>query len=218
MSKCIQEGEVVTLVLADDHAVVRKGLLAFFETTGDIRVVATATNGAEAVEAVQKHEPMVVLLDLLMPDQDAVTTIGRMRETSPDSRVIILTSHEGDEYVADVLRAGALSYVLKDVGPDELIAVVRKAAKGQGILNDRLAKSLLDASKKENRQLHDRLTSREKEVLRLIATGATNIDIAGQLFISETTVKSHVSSILGKLYLSDRTKLAVYAWEQGLIR
>lgn len=218
MSKSMPEEDVVTLVVADDHAVVRKGLLAFFEITDDIRVVATATNGAEALAAVKKNKPMVVLLDLLMPDQDAVTTIGQIREASPDSRVVILTSHEGDEYIADVLQAGALSYVLKDMGPDELIGVVRQAAKGRGILNERLAKTLLDSSKKENRQLHDRLTDREMEVLRQIATGATNTDIAGRLFISETTVKSHVSSILGKLYLSDRTKLAVYAWEQGLIR
>ena len=218
MTKNMSDEGTVTLVVADDHAVVRKGLLAFFETTEDIHVLATASSGAEALAVVRNTKPMVVLLDLLMPDQDAVTTVGLMLDASPDSRIVILTSHEGDEYISDVLRAGALSYVLKDMGPDELIAVIRQAAKGIGMLNERLAKTLLDSSRNENRKLYGRLTDREREVLRLIATGATNAEIARLLFISDTTVKSHVSSILGKLYLSDRTKLAVYAWEKGLVR
>lgn len=211
-------GEGITVVIADDHAVVRKGLLAFFDTTGDIRVLATAATAAEAVVAARDHRPRVVLLDLLMPDQAAVDTIRQIKAASPNSQVVILTSHEGGDYIADVLAAGALSYVLKDISPDDLITAVRKAARGQSILNTRLARFLVDGFHGENDDLYARLTEREREVLQLIAKGLTNAEIAERLYISETTVKSHVSNILSKLYLTDRTKLAVYAWENGLMK
>lgn len=208
----------ITVLIADDHAVVRKGLTAFFETAPDIRIAATASTAAEAVAAAAATRPSVVLLDLLLPDQDAVTTVTQIRKASPDSHIVILTSHEGGEYVSDVIQAGALSYILKDINPDDLIETIRTASRGRGILNERLAQFLLDGVKEDHRELHDQLTEREREVLQQIAKGMTNSEISGKLFISETTVKSHVSNILSKLYLTDRTKLAVYAWEKGLVQ
>lgn len=218
MKKETAKAAIIDVVLADDHAVVLKGLQAFFETTNDIRVVALATSCTEAVAATKIHQPAVVLLDLLMPDQPAVDTISQIKTGSPASQVIILTSHEGNEYVADVLAAGALSYILKDIGPDDLMLAVRKAAQGQSMLNSRLAAILVSGFKNESAGLYQRLTEREREVLQLIARGSTNGEIAKTLFVSETTVKSHVSNILGKLYLTDRTKLAAYAWEQGIVK
>lgn len=208
----------ISVVIADDHAVVRKGLTAFFESAGDIQVRAAASTAAEAVAAAERVRPDVVLLDLLLPDQGAAETVGQIRAVSPESRIVILTSHVGGEFVADVLRAGALSYILKDIDPDDLIAAIRKAAANEAIISERLAQMLVDGFGEESLELHDRLTEREREVLKLIARGLTNGEIAATLFISETTVKSHVSSILSKLYLTDRTKLAVYAWEKGLMK
>lgn len=208
----------ISVVIADDHAVVRKGLAAFFESASDIQVRAVASTAAEAIAAVGRVCPDVVLLDLFLPDQGAVATIEQIRTVSPESHIVILTSHEGGEFVADVLRAGALSYILKDINPDDLIAAIRKAATGEGIMSERLAQVLVDEFGEESRELYARLTEREREVLKLIAKGLTNGEIAAAIFISETTVKSHVSSILSKLYLTDRTKLAVYAWEKGLMK
>lgn len=213
----LQGPKNISVIIVDDHAVVREGLMAFFGNTKDIRVIATASTAREAVLVASEHMPEVILLDLLLPDQPAVQTIEKIKTVSPETNVVVLTSHEGNEYIAEVLKAGALSYVLKDINPEDLIAVVRKAAAGESILNARLAQSLVDDFPSENRSLHDSLTEREREVLHCIAKGMTNGEMTEHLHISSTTVKSHVSSILGKLYISDRTKLAVYAWENGLI-
>jgi Response regulator containing a CheY-like receiver domain and an HTH DNA-binding domain len=213
-----RETQIITVVLADDHAVVLKGLQYFFQTAVDIKVVATAPTGGEAVEATRKHRPTVLLLDLLMPDQPAILTVKQAREASPATRIIILTSHEGGEYMTDLLEAGALSYLLKDSTPEGLLHAIRKAARGESILDARLAELLLEGINSENGELYIRLTDREREVTQLIARGLNNAEIAQTLFVSEATVKSHVSNILGKLYLGDRTKLAAYAWEQGFVK
>lgn len=213
-----REAQIITVVLADDRAVVLKGLQYFFQTADDIRVVDTAPTGGEAVEAARKHRPMVLLLDLLMPDQPAILTVKQIKEASPATRIVILTSHEGGEYMTDLLAAGALSYVLKDTSPEGLMLAIRKAARDESILDARLAELLLEGLNNEDSDLYVRLTDRERDVTRLIARGMTNAEIAEKLFVSETTVKSHVSNILGKLYLGDRTKLAAYAWEQGFVK
>ena len=205
--------DAITLVIADDHARVRKGLTAFLATAPDIAVMAVAACGAEAVEAAGRHAPDVVLLDLFMPDQPAVETVRRIKRISPRSQIVIVTSHEGDEHVAPVTRAGALSYILKDATPDELIAAVRRAAAGESTLSPRIAKALVAGAAKA----HDELTERETEVLHRIAEGLSNQEIAARLKISEKTVKSHVGNILGKLYLTDRTQAAVYAWREGIV-
>jgi two-component system, NarL family, response regulator LiaR len=209
--------EKITLILADDHEMVRKGLTAFLATAKDIEVMGVASNGADVVAAAQKYAPDVVLLDLFMPGQPAVDTVRQIKNLSPRSQIVMVTSHEGDEYVLPMTRAGALSYILKDTTPDELIGVVRKAAAGESAISPRIAKALVAAVTKETR-FHDDLTEREMEVLHCIADGLSNMDIANQLVISEKTVKSHVSNILSKLYLTDRTQAAVYAWREGIVK
>lgn len=207
----------ITLILADDHAMVRKGLTAFLATAKDIDVMAVASGGVEVVAAVKKHAPDVVLLDLFMPDQPAVETVRQIKKVSPRSQIIMLTSHEGDDYVVPMAQAGAISYILKDTTPEDLILAVRKAAAGESTISSRVAKALVTAVTRE-KQFHEDLTEREMEVLHCIAGGLSNMDIANRLNISEKTVKSHVSNILSKLYLNDRTQAAVYAWREGIVK
>lgn len=214
-------GEPVTVLLVDDHAVVRQGVRAFLETQPGIRVVADADSGSEAVRLAAEHAPDVALVDLLMPGMDGVETTRLITGRSPRTKVIILTSYHEDEHIFPAIRAGALSYLLKNVGPDELADAVRKAAAGEAVLHPRVAARVV-------RELHGRrgedpnpfreLSDRELDVLRLVADGLNNSEIAERLSISEHTVKSHVGNILGKLHLADRTQAAVFAWRQGIVR
>lgn len=216
--------EMITLILADDHEMVRRGLTAFLATAPDIEVMAVAASGAEAVDAAQRHAPDVVLLDLFMPDQPAVDTVRQIKKASPRSQIIVVTSHEGDEHVVPVTQAGAISYILKDTTPEYLVLAVRKAAAGEGTLSPRIAKALMtvvtQARSQEVKadQYHEELSEREMEVLHCIAEGLSNMKIAERLKISEKTVKSHVGNILSKLYLNDRTQVAVYAWREGIVK
>lgn len=216
--------EKITLILADDHPMVRKGLSAFLATAKDIEVMAVASGGAELVASVRKHAPDVVLIDLFMPDQPAVETVRQIKKVSPRSQIIMVTSHEGDEYVLPMMKAGAISYILKDTSPEDLISAVRKAAAGESTISPRVAKAVVAVAtrslvkKTREDQFHEDLTEREMEVLHCIAEGLSNIGIATQLNISEKTVKSHVSNILSKLYLTDRTQAAVYAWREGIVK
>jgi two-component system, NarL family, response regulator LiaR len=214
----------ITLILADDHAMVRKGLTAFLATAKDIEVMAVASNGTQAVAAVKKYVPDVVLLDLFMPDQPALETVRQIKKISPHSKIVMVTSHEGDEYVVPMTQAGAISYILKDTTPEDLIDTVRKAAAGESTISPRIAKALVAvvtkarAAKAGDEHFHEDLTDREMEVLQCIAEGLSNADIAARLIISEKTVKSHVGNILSKLYLTDRTQVAVYAWREGIVK
>lgn len=214
--------EIITLILADDHAMVRKGLTAFLATAHDIEVMAVAECGADVVGDAKKFAPDVVLLDLFLPDQPAVDTVRQIKKVSPRSQIIMVTSHEGDEFVVPMMQAGAISYILKDTTPEDLISAVRKAAAGESMLSPRIAKALVTVvtltEKTEKNQPHDGLTEREMEVLHCIAEGLSNMNIASRLNISEKTVKSHVSNILSKLYLNDRTQVAVYAWREGIVK
>lgn len=214
--------EKITLILADDHAMVRKGLTAFLATAEDVEVMAAASSGAEAVAAAKEHAPDVVLLDLFLPDQPAIETVRQIKKVSPRSQIVIVTSHEGDEHVVPMTQAGAISYILKDTTPEDLIQAVRKAAAGESTLSPRIAKALVTivtrARATPENQLHEDLTEREMEVLHCIAEGLSNMDIAARLGISDKTVKSHVGNILSKLYLSDRTQVAVYAWREGIVK
>lgn len=216
--------EKIAIILADDHPMVRKGLTAFLATAQDIEVMAVASSGVEAVAAAEKHAPDVVLLDLFMPDQPAFETVRRIKRVSPRSRIVVVTSHEGDEYVVSMMQAGAISYILKDTTPEDLIRAVRKAAAGESTISPRIAEALVTAvtrartTKTQENQLHEDLTEREMEVLQCIAEGLSNMDIAARLGISEKTVKSHVGAILSKLYLTDRTQAAVYAWREGIVK
>jgi two-component system, NarL family, response regulator LiaR len=214
-------GERITTLLVDDHAVVRQGVRALFESQPDIEVIGEAASGGEAVALCAVRAPNVVLMDLLMPDMGGVEATRRIREASPHSQVIVLTSYHDDEHILPALRAGALSYLLKDISPGELLDAVRKAAQGATVMNPRVAQHVRRALQGERRDEENpfaELSKREIEVLRLIAEGFSNASIGQALFISEKTVKSHVGSILSKLHLVDRTQAAVLAWRTGLVR
>jgi NarL family two-component system response regulator LiaR len=211
----------VTVLLVDDHEMVRRGVRAFLETRPDITVVAEAGSGEEAVELAAEHAPDVALMDLIMPGMDGVEATRRLTARSPRTKVVMLTSYHDDEHIFPAIRAGALSYVLKEVGPEELADAVRKAAAGEAVLHPRVAARVvreLHGARRDEPNAFRELSDRELEVLRLIADGLNNAEIASRLYLSEKTVKSHVSNILGKLHLADRTQAAVYAWRQGVVR
>jgi len=213
--------ERITVLIVDDHAVVRQGVRAFLETQPDIAVVGEAASGEEAVRLVAEHVPDVVLMDLVMPGVDGVEATRQVRRVSPRTQVIVLTSYHDDEHIFPAIRAGALSYLLKDVGPGELADAVRKAARGEAMLHPRVAARVvqeLHGARRDVPNPFTELSDRELEVLRLIAEGLSNAEIAERLVISEKTVKSHVSNILSKLHLADRTQAAVYAWREGVVR
>ncbi len=211
----------ITVLLVDDHELVRRGVRAFLETQPGITVVAEAGGGEEAVRLAAEHAPDVALMDLIMPGMDGVEATRRLTAQSPRTNVIMLTSYHDDEHVFPAIRAGALSYVLKEVGPEQLADAVRKAAAGEAVLHPRVAARVvreLHGARRDEPNVFHELSDRELEVLKLIAEGMNNAEIAGRLYVSEKTVKSHVSNILGKLHLADRTQAAVYAWRQGVVR
>lgn len=210
----------ISLLIADDHALVRQGIRAFLELQADLTVLGEANSGEEAVQMAAESVPDVVLMDLVMPGIGGVEATRKVKQVSPHSQIIVLTSYHEDEYIFPALRAGALSYVLKDVGPDELADTVRKAARGESVLHPRVAARVvqeLRGARRDAPNLFTDLSDRELEVLRLIADGLSNAEIAAKLVISEKTVKGHVSNILGKLHMMDRTQAAVFAWQQGLV-
>jgi NarL family two-component system response regulator LiaR len=213
--------EPITVLIVDDHLLVRQGVRAFLETQPDIRVLGDAGSGQEAVQLATELVPDVVLMDLVMPGMDGVEATRLLRRTSPRSQVLVLTSYHQDEHIFPAIRAGALSYLLKDVSPTELAEAVRKAARGEAVLHPRIAARVvqeLHGARTEAFNPFSDLSERELEVLRLIADGMGNGEIAQRLVISEKTVKSHVSNILSKLHVVDRTQAAVYAWREGVMR
>jgi NarL family two-component system response regulator LiaR len=213
--------EPISVLIADDHAIVRQGVRAFLETQSDLAVIGEAESGADAVRLVAELVPDVALIDLVMPGMDGVEAMRQVKRVSPHTQVIALTSYHEDEHIFPALRAGALSYVLKDIRPEELAEVVRRAVRGESTLHPRVAARVvhdLRGGTHEGANAFLDLSERELEVLRLIAGGLSNAAIAERLFISERTVKGHVSNILGKLHMLDRTQAAVYAWRQGLVR
>lgn len=213
--------ELITVLVVDDHKVVRQGVRAFMDTQPDLTVVGEAGTGEEAVALAAEHAPDVVIVDLVMPGMDGVEVTRQVKQVSPRTQVIVLTSYHQDEHIFPAIRAGALSYLLKDVGPAELADAVRKAANGEAVLHPRVAARVvqeLHGARQDSPNPFTELSDRELEVLRLIADGLNNADIAETLVISEKTVKSHVSNILNKLHLADRTQAAVYAWREGVVR
>ena len=214
-------GSPITVMLVDDHAMVREGVRAFFATQPDISVVAEAGSGEEAVRLAAQLVPDVVLMDLIMPKMDGVEATRGVKQASPRSQVIVLTSYYEDENIFPALKAGALSYVLKDTSAEDLAGAVRKAAQGEAVLHPRVAARVireLQGMRAERVNPFTELSEREMEVLKLIADGMSNAEIAAKLVLSEKTVKGHVSNILSKLQLADRTQAAVYAWREGIVR
>lgn len=212
----------IKVLLVDDHKIVRQGVRAFLHTLADIQVIAEADSGAGAVTAVEVHQPDVVLMDLEMPgDLDGIAATRQIRKRRPETQVIVVTSHHQDEYIFPAVRAGAISYLLKDVEPDELASAIRKAAHGEAVLDSRVASRIvreLQGLREEDVNPFTGLSEREFDVLRLIAAGKSNAEIAETLVISESTVKTHIGNILKKLHLDDRTQAAVYAWQEGIVR
>jgi DNA-binding NarL/FixJ family response regulator len=209
------------VVIADDQALMRAGFRMLLEAQGDIEVVAEAGDGAEAVAATERTDPDVVLMDIRMPVMDGVEATRRL----PGRRVVILTTFHLDEYVVDALRAGASGFLLKDAPPEELVRAVRTAAAGDALLSPAVTRRLLDrvVARLAERDLPapaalDGLTDRELEVLRLVAQGLSNAEIAARLVVSEATVKTHVSHVLAKLDLRDRVQAVVLAYDVGLVR
>jgi two-component system, NarL family, response regulator LiaR len=211
----------ITVLLVDDHSMVCMGLKAFFSTLADIQVVGEAGSGEEAVKLVEQHAPDVVLMDLILPGMDGVEATRQVKKASPRTQVIMLTSYHEDEHIFPAIRAGALSYVLKDIDPDQLADAIRLAYAGEAVLHPRVAARMVQevhGSRQEGLNPFSELTTRELEVLRQVAAGKSNHEIAEVLVISEKTVKSHITNILNKLHLADRTQAAVYAWQAGIVR
>jgi NarL family two-component system response regulator LiaR len=212
--------DTISILITDDHALVRQGIRDFLELQPELSVIGEANSGEEAVRLAGELAPDVVLMDLVMPGMGGVEATRLVKQASPHSQIIVLTSYHEDEYIFPALRAGATSYVLKDIGPDELADTIRKAARGESILHPRVAARVVQemrGAKRDTPNLFNELSDRELEVLRLIAAGMANAEIAQKLVISEKTVKGHVSNILGKLHMLDRTQAAVFAWQQGLV-
>jgi NarL family two-component system response regulator LiaR len=213
--------EPITVLLVDDHQMVRQGVRAFLDTQADITVVGEAAEGERAISLTIEYAPDVVLMDLIMPGMDGVEATRRIKAASPRTQVIVLTSYHQDEHIFPAIRAGALSYILKNVGAAELGDIVRRAAAGEAVLHPKVAARVvqeLSGARQENLNPFTELSEREFEVLRLVADGKKNAEIAQILVISEKTVKNHVSNILSKLHLVDRTQAAVYAWREGIVR
>jgi NarL family two-component system response regulator LiaR len=213
--------ESISVLLVDDHSMVREGVRAFLLTQPDILVVGEAGSGEEAIKLAEQHVPDVVLMDLIMPNMDGVEATRRVKQVSPRSRVVVLTSYHEDEHIFPALKAGALSYILKDVSAEELVSAVRKAAAGEAILHPRVAARVikeLQGRREDSLNPFTELSERELEVLKLIADGMSNAEMAARLVLSEKTIKGHVSNILSKLHLVDRTQAAVYAWREGIVR
>jgi two-component system, NarL family, response regulator LiaR len=210
--------ERITVLITDDHSVVRQGVRVFLETQPEIEVLGEADSGQRAIEMCLELAPDVVLLDLLMPKMNGVEATRQIKQVSPRSNIVILTSYHDDEFIVPAIKAGALSYLLKDVSPTELIAAVKKASIGEAVLHPQVAQKLMRGLRENGEnQIVEELSKREIEVLQLVAEGLTNLEIAERLFISDKTVKSHVSNILGKLHLADRTQAAVYAWRNKVV-
>ena len=213
----------IKVLLVDDHTVVLKGLAFFLSTQEDLELVGEANNGKEALVKVGETTPDVILMDLYMPEMDGVEATAYIKKEYPNVKVIVLTSFSDQAHVLPALRAGASGYILKDVEPDQLVEAIRSAYKGNIQLHPDIANALLSQTlpveeKEEEPSIQvDVLTARENEVLQLLAKGMSNKEVASVLVITEKTVKAHVSSILSKLNLSDRTQAALYAVKNGIL-
>jgi two-component system NarL family response regulator len=203
--------ELIQIMVVDDHHIVRQGLVALIATLPDMKVIAQAADGIEAVELYRKHRPDVTLMDLRLPSKNGVDAITEIRREFPAARIIVLTTFDGDEDIYRALQAGAKGYLLKGMNADELMEAIRTVHAGKSripaIVAERLAERMGGPS----------LTSRELDVLKRIVGGRSNKEIAGELFISEATVKTHINSILSKLGVSDRTQAATTALQRGIV-
>ena len=210
--------EPIRVLVVDDHAIVRKGIRAMLEVVPDIDMVGEAESGREAVAEAERLRPDVIVMDLVMPGMDGVEAIERIKADQPEARILVLTSFAGEDKLFPAIKAGALGYHLKDSSPDDLLRAIRRVQKGESSLHPVIARRVLDelSGASKSPEPVDPLTPREVEVLRLVAQGRENRDIAEELVISEATVRTHVSNIMSKLHLANRTQAALYALREGL--
>ena len=210
----------ISIIIVDDHEVVRSGVRSYLMTTSDFDVIGEAASGEEAIKLVTEHIPDVVLMDLIMPGMDGVETTRQIKKISPRTQIVVLTSFHDDDHIFPALKAGAISYILKDMKMEKLVEALHRAINGEVTLHPLVATRVLQNLRGEHNSdesFYADLTERELDVLKLIANGMTNNQIAEKLVITENTVKGHVSNILSKLHVADRTQVAVYAWQKGIV-
>jgi NarL family two-component system response regulator LiaR len=208
----------IRIFMADDHAIVRKGLRTLIESESDMEVIGEASDGVEAVLKVRSLQPDVILMDLVMPRQGGVEAIIEIKKEYPDARILVLTSFAEEEKVFSAIKAGALGYLLKDTSPEQLLQAIHDVYRGESSLHPTIALKLIRELRQPSNlpPTNDPLTEREVEVVKLVAQGYTNQEIADTLFISERTVGNHIGSMLSKLHLANRTQVALYALREGL--
>ena len=210
--------EPIRILIADDHAVVREGLRALIATEPGLELVGEARDGVEVVDKAHLLRPDVILMDLVMPRQDGIEAIRQIKASAPETHILVFTSFAEDNKVFPAIKAGALGYLLKDSEPADLLRAIRDVRRGESSLHPTIARKLIaELNQAPDRPLtEDPLTGREMEVLKLVARGLSNLEIADVLVVSEPTVRTHVSSILDKLHLANRTQAALYALREGL--
>lgn len=209
---------MIKVLIADDHHVVRRGLLFFLKTQKDITVVGEATNGKEAVEMTAAHSPDIVLMDLVMPEMDGIQATKRIKKLFLNTKVLMLTSYSDRDHVIPAIEAGASGYQLKDIEPDDLVESIRKIMRGENTLHHQATTQLMKSREPREDPPHVLypLTPREQDVLSELTKGKSNREIAASLFVTEKTVKTHISNIFSKLSVQDRTQAALYAVKHGL--
>lgn len=210
--------QLIRVFVTDDHSIVRKGIKATLELVPDMELVGEATNGREAVEMAGASKPDVVLMDLVMPEMDGIEAIRQIKSQHPEISILVLTTFAGEDKVFPAIKAGASGYQLKDSDPEELVTAIRQVYRGEPALHPLIARKVLQELSRpiEGPPTPDPLTPREEEILKLVAKGLENPEIADQLVISEATVRTHVSNIMSKLHLASRTQVALYALREGL--
>ena len=208
----------IKILIVDDHAVVRKGIRALLATESDLEVIGEAIDGEQAVALYQELNPDLLLLDLIMPKVNGIEVIKKIKGDHPQAKILVLTSFAADDQVFPAIKAGALGYLLKDTDPDDLINAIHQVYLGESSLSPTVARKVLEEvfHPAQKPLSPDPLTNREVDVLQVLAKGKSNRDIAEELSISETTVRTHVSNILGKLHLASRTEAALYALKEGM--
>jgi NarL family two-component system response regulator LiaR len=212
--------KTIRVLIVDDHAIIRKGMKAVLDLVPDMELVGEAENGKQAVKMDLDLKPDVILMDLMMPEMDGIASIREIKTKRPSARILVLTNFAGEEMIFPAIKAGAMGYHLKDSSPETLVEAIRQVFHGESSLHPLIAKKVLEEfhSQAEHPAPDEPLTQRELEVLRLLAQGLENREIGQKLVVSEATVRTHVSNILGKLHLASRTQAALYALREGLAK